>query len=134
MEILTVPLDIFAIRYTTGKKRRDENQIKCESFMDIVSACCWKMLLDTIIITRVGTITKREIISPCDAPNIEMNSPVVSVVLVTIHKLVPVRVVAKNHSGASRSFKASRAEREPPLTLGIIRFLSEETKAISPPE
>jgi hypothetical protein len=49
-------------------------------------------------------MTSIEAISPRAVPSMVMKMAVAKVVLVTIDTFVPVRVVAKNHSGDSRSF------------------------------
>ena len=100
------------------------------------SACCLQRLLGRISpkMRTTGTMMATEIHSPRAGPKWPMSRDVARAVLVVTQRMVPVSVVARNHSGRSRRRSASRAEGIPSLSLGRMMFGSEASKAISPPE
>ncbi len=77
---------------------------------------------------------RSESCSPYTGPKKEMKRPVAKVELVIMARLVPIIVVEINHSGRSISLRACLAEKEPRPAKNLILLISEEIKAISPPE
>jgi len=124
------------IMSTMGNSRNDENQMNQDNLIATDSACCWKMLLGTIspAIRSVGIMTMTASAGPFAKPKMEMKNAVATEVLVTTHSPVPLNVVERNQAGFSRSLRAARAEREPLLALCLTLFMSDDTRASSPPE
>jgi hypothetical protein len=121
---------------TTGNSNHDEIQINHEILIATNSACCWNKVLGTIspMIRIVGIMTITATTAPLAAPNMDINKTVATVVLVTTHRLVPLNVVERNHSGLPKSLRVITAEREPLFAFCLILLTSDETRASSPPE